>query len=59
VAPRAGLGEMGPSPTLLEVLQKHLGKPGADAAINAFYANVVSTESELLQRRPDLSYVPN
>ena len=59
VAPRAGLGEMAPSPTLLEVLQKHLGKPGADAAIKSFYANVMSTESELLQRRPDLSYVPN
>jgi hypothetical protein len=58
VAPRAGLGEMAPSPSLLEALQKHLGKPGADAAINSFYANIVSTESELLRRRPDLSYVP-
>jgi hypothetical protein len=59
VAPRAGLGEMAPSPSLLEVLQKQLGKPGADALVKSFFDNVVSTDSEMLRLRPDLSYLPN
>jgi hypothetical protein len=59
VAPRAGLGEMAPSPSLLEALQKQLGRPGADALAKSFFDNIVSTESEMLRRRPDLSYVPH
>ena len=59
VVPRTGLGEMAPSPSLLQVLEKHLGKPAADALAKSFYDNIVSTESEMLRRRPDLSYVPN
>jgi hypothetical protein len=59
VAPRAGLGEMAPSPSLLDVLQEQLGKPAADALVKSFFDNIVGTETELLHRRPDLSYVPN
>ena len=59
VAPRAGLGEMAPSPSLLEVLEKQLGKPAADALAKSFFDNVVSTNSEMLRRRTDLSYIPN
>ena len=44
VAPRAGLGEMAPSPSLLEVLEKQLGKPAADALVKSFFDNVVSVE---------------
>ena len=59
VAPRAGLGEMAPSPPLLEVLEKQLGKPAADALITSFFDNVVSANTELLRLRTDLSYLPN
>ncbi len=57
--PRTGLGEMAPTPTLLEVLEKQIGKTDADALTKAFFDNVVSVSSEMLTRRPDLSYVPN
>jgi hypothetical protein len=59
VVPRTGLGDMAPTPTLLEVLEKQLGKADADALVKSFFDNVVSTNSEMLRRRPDLSYVPN
>ena len=59
VAPRAGLGEMAPSPSLLEVLEKQLGKPAADALLKSFYDNVISANTELLRLRTDLSYLPN
>jgi hypothetical protein len=59
VVPRTGLGEMAPTPTLLEVLEKQLGKADSDALVKAFFDNVVSVNSEMLNRRPDLSYVPN
>ena len=59
VVPRTGLGEMAPTPTLLELLEKQLGKADADALVKAFFDNVVSVNSEMLNRRPDLSYVPN
>ena len=59
VAPRAGLGEMAPSPSLLEVLEKQLGKPAADALVKSFFDNVVSANTELLRLRTDLSYLPN
>jgi hypothetical protein len=59
VAPRAGLGEMAPSPSLLEVLEKQLGKPAADALAASFFDNVVSANTELLRLRIDLSYLPN
>ena len=59
VVPRSGLGQMAPIPTLLALLEKQLGKPAADALLKSFSDNVISTESEMLQRRPDLSYVPN
>ena len=58
VAPRNGLGEMGPSPSLLEVLEKQLGKPASDALIKSFFDNVVSASTELLRFRTDLSYLP-
>lgn len=58
VTPRAGFMDMAPSPTLLETLEKQLGKVGADALVKAFYDNITSTNTEMLQRRPDLSYVP-
>jgi hypothetical protein len=59
VAPRAGLGEMAPSPSLLEVLEKQLGKPAADALVTSFFDNVADAKTELLRLRPDLSYLPN
>jgi hypothetical protein len=59
VAPRAGLGEMAPSPSLLEVLEKQLGKPDADALVKSFFDNVISADTELLRLRTDLSYLPN
>lgn len=59
VAPRAGLGEMAPSPSLLEVLEKQVGKPAADALVKSFFDNVVSANTELLRLRIDLSYLPN
>jgi hypothetical protein len=58
VAPRTGLGEMGPSPSLLQVLEKQLGKPASDALVKSFFDNVVSANSELLRFRTDLSYLP-
>jgi hypothetical protein len=59
VTPRAGLGEMAPSPSFLEVLEKQLGKPAADALVKSFFDNVVSANTELLRLRTDLSYLPN
>jgi hypothetical protein len=59
VAPRAGLGEMAPAPSLLEVLEKQLGKPAADALVKSFFDNVVSANTELLRLRTDLSYLPH
>jgi hypothetical protein len=59
VAPRAGLGEMAPSPSLLEILEKQLGKPATDALVKSFFDNVVSANTELLRLRTDLSYLPN
>jgi hypothetical protein len=58
VAPREGLGAMAPSPSLIEVLEKKLGKPDADALVKSFYDNVVSANTELLRLRTDLSYLP-
>lgn len=58
VAPREGLGAMAPSPSLIEVLEKQLGKPAADALVKSFYDNVVSANTELLRLRTDLSYLP-
>jgi hypothetical protein len=59
VGPRTGLGEMAPSPSLLETLEKQLGKPAADALVKSFFDNVVSANTELLRLRTDLSYLPN
>ena len=58
VVPRTGLGEMAPTPGLLQVLGKQLGKPAADALVKSFFDNVVSSNTELLRFRPDLSYLP-
>ena len=58
VAPREGLGAMAPSPSLLEVLEKQLGKPASDALVKSFFDNVVSANTELLRLRTDLSYLP-
>jgi len=59
VVPRSGLGDMAPTPTLLAVLEQQMGKAGADGLVKSFFDNVVSVSSEMLQRRPDLSYLPN
>jgi len=58
VAPREGLGAMAPSPSLLEVIEKQLGKPASDALVKSFYDNVVAANTELLRLRTDLSYLP-
>ncbi len=58
VAPREGLGAMAPSPSLIELLEKQLGKPAADALVKSFYDNVISSSTELLRLRTDLSYLP-
>jgi hypothetical protein len=34
-------------PSLLEVLEKQLGKPAADALVKSFFDNVVSANTEL------------
>ena len=59
VTPRAGLGDMGPTPTLLQTLETQLGKAESDALIKSFFDNVISIDTEMLRRRADLSYVPN
>lgn len=59
LTPRAGLGDMAPTPTLLEVLTTQLGKADAEALVASFFGNVTSTSSEMLRRRLDLSYLPN
>ena len=58
VTPRAALADMAPTPTLLDTVEKQLGKDGSEALIKAFFENVVSVNTEMLHRRPDLSYVP-
>ncbi len=59
LTPRAGLGDMAPNPGLLEVLATQLGRARAGALMASFFENVISTSSEMLRRRMDLSYVPN
>jgi hypothetical protein len=59
LTPRAGLGDMAPNPGLLEVLATQLGRARAEALMASFFENVISTSSEMLRRRMDLSYVPN
>lgn len=59
VAPRNGLGEMAPAPSLTEILEKQLGKPASDALVKSFFDNVTGIETELLRLRIDLSYLPN
>jgi hypothetical protein len=59
VAPRTGLGQMAPSPSLVEALEKQLGKTEADALFKSFFDNVVSVNTELLRLRTDLSYLPD
>jgi hypothetical protein len=49
---------MAPSPSLLEVIEKQLGKPASDALVKSFYDNVVAANTELLRLRTDLSYLP-
>jgi hypothetical protein len=51
-------GRKAPSPSLIEVLEKQLGKPAADALVKSFFDNVVSANTELLRLRTDLSYLP-
>jgi hypothetical protein len=58
VVPRTGLGEMAPSPALLEVLEKQLGRAASDALVKSFFDNVISSDTALLRLRPDLGYVP-
>ena len=59
LTPRTGLGDMAPAPGLLEVLAAQLGRPRAEALMASFFENVIGTSSEMLRRRPDLSYLPN
>lgn len=56
VTPRANMGTF--SNTVMAVIEKQLGKPGADALSKEFFANITGVTSELLQRRADLSYAP-
>ena len=58
LTPRTGLGEMAPTPSLLEVLTTQLGRARAEALMASFFENVTSTSSEMLRRRLDLSYIP-
>lgn len=58
LTPRAGLGDMAPMPGLLEVLATQLGRPRAETLMASFFENVISTSSEMVKRRLDLSYIP-
>lgn len=57
VTPRANMASLGVS--VLEALEKQLGKAASDALLKSFYDNVTGATTELLQRRADLSYAPN
>ena len=59
VSPRANMAALGPVPSLLETVEKQLGKAASDALAKSFFDNVTGATTELLQRRADLSYVPN
>lgn len=59
VSPRANMAALGPVPSLLETVEKQLGKAASDALVKSFFDNVTGATTELLQRRADLSYVPN
>jgi hypothetical protein len=52
----AGLQE--PSPSLGAMLESVYGKPGAQALEHEFAGHIRSVEDQLLQYRPDLSYIP-
>jgi hypothetical protein len=56
---RKNMAEMAPpSPSMREVAEKHMGKDGADATWKAFFDSVRYSTSEMMERRPDLSYQP-
>jgi hypothetical protein len=57
VAPRANLASM--SASVLDALEKQLGKAGSDALAKEFFDHLTGATSEMLQRRADLSYAPN
>jgi len=59
VTPRANMAAMAPVPSLMEVVEKQLGKAASDALVKSFFDNVTGVTTELVQRRADLSYVPN
>jgi hypothetical protein len=59
LTPRASMADMAlPQPTLRQVVETSIGRAAADAAFDAFSDSVESGSSELLQLRPDLSYLP-
>ena len=58
VSPRANMAAMAPKPSLMEAVEKQLGKAESDALVKAFFENVTGLSTEMLQRRPDLSYSP-
>jgi hypothetical protein len=57
VTPRANMASFGEA--VMTAIEKQLGKAGSDALVKEFFDNVTGVTTELLQRRPDLSYVPN
>lgn len=56
VTPRANMASM--SASVLEALEKQLGKAATDALAKEFFDHVTGVQTELLQRRADLSYAP-
>jgi hypothetical protein len=57
VVPRASLSEMA-TPAVGAALRAHLGEAQGAALIKGLYDNVESSRLEMLEHRPDLSYVP-
>ena len=59
LTPRASMAEMAlPQPSLMETVEKALGRSASDAAFDAFNDAVDGGSSELLEFRADLSYLP-
>jgi len=59
LTPRASMAEMASTePSLRNVVETALGRTATDAAFDAFSDAVENGSSELLEFRPDLSYLP-
>lgn len=59
VNPRKNMADMAPpTPSMSDVVEKHMGKAAADAMWKSFYDSIRHSTSEMIEWRPDLSYQP-